>query len=78
MESVEKFVQNFKNDCSVEAATNIVLVGNKCDRKEDREVTTEEGQQASEKYGCIGYFETSASSGSNVNEAFFSVATKAF
>ena len=78
LESIEQFVENFKSECSAEAAENMVLVGNKNDKDDKREVMTEEGQAASERFGCIGYYETSASTGENVNEAFFSVATKAF
>ena len=54
-----------------------MLVGNKADMLE-REVKTEEGELACKTYGCIGYYETSASANINVDEAFFSVATKAF
>ena len=71
-------MQNFKGECSAEAAENMVLVGNKSDMNDKREVNTDEGLAASKRFGCVGYFETSASSGENVNEAFFSVATKAF
>ena len=56
----------------------MVLVGNKSDKNSLKEVSTEDGQAASKRFGCIGYYETSASTGENVNEAFFSVATKAF
>jgi len=54
-----------------------VLVGNKADMLE-REVSTEEAEKACKSYGCIAYYETSASANINVDEAFFSVATKAF
>ena len=78
LESIEQFVQNFKSECSVEASENMVLVGNKSDKDSVREVSKEDGHAASKRFGCIGYYETSASTGENVNEAFFSVATKAF
>ena len=78
LEAIDKFVQNFKSESSAEAAENMVLVGNKNDKAAERAVSTEEGQAASERLGCIGYYETSASTGENVNEAFFSVAAKAF
>jgi len=46
-----------------------VLVGNKTDLKDDREVETEEGARFAEENG-IPFFETSAVSGENVHEVF--------
>ena len=48
--------------------TNIVIVGTKCDRL-DREVTEEEGKKLADELG-VKYFETSAKTGYNVNEAY--------
>ena len=45
-----------------------ILVGNKCD-KPDRVVTEEEGKKIAEEYN-MNFFETSAKTGKNVNEAF--------
>ena len=47
----------------------IVLVGNKCDLEENREVSTEEGQQLADLYGIL-FFETSAKTEYNVKEVF--------
>jgi len=52
-----------------------VLIGNKCDCADDREVTKEEGEAISRKYG-IEYFETSAKTGENIEEAFLNLAKK--
>ena len=50
--------------------TNIVIVGNKCDFDIlDREVTEEEGKKLADELG-VKYFETSAKTGYNVNEAY--------
>jgi len=46
-----------------------VLVGNKCDLEDDREVTTEEGQQLADRLG-VKFIETSAKTRHNVVEAF--------
>jgi len=48
----------------------IILVGNKKDLDEDREVSAEEGQQLADKFQC-DFLEASAKTNSNVNDAFF-------
>ena len=51
-----------------ETGTAIVLVGNKCDLEDKRQVTTEEGRSLAESYG-IPFFEISVKTSLNVNEA---------
>ncbi|KAF7371528.1 Ras protein [Mycena venus] len=46
-----------------------LLVGNKCDRLLDREVSREEGAALSWQFGC-DFFETSAKTGLNVERVF--------
>ena len=46
----------------------LILIGNKCDLKDEREVSEEEGLETAEKYKTT-YFETSAKEGINVEEA---------
>ena len=48
----------------------MVLVGNKCDLEEERQVTTVEGQDLAKSFGCPIY-ETSAKARINVEEAFY-------
>ena len=46
-----------------------ILIGNKCDLTEDREITTEEGQTFANRNG-MEFMETSAKMNTNVTEAF--------
>ncbi|PFH33217.1 Rab1 protein [Besnoitia besnoiti] len=50
-----------------------ILVGNKCEKSDDRQVSTEEGQRKAEELG-IAFIETSAKNAINVDEAFTVVA----
>ena len=51
----------------------MILVGNKSDLEEKREVSKEEGQELANQYG-IDFFETSAKTGQNVEELFYNSA----
>jgi len=47
----------------------LVLVGNKCDLTDEREVSKEEGEELAKKFGCP-FFESSAKNHINVDESF--------
>jgi len=50
-----------------------VLIGNKCDLVDKKVISTEQGMELAREYN-MGFFETSARSGLNVNESFFHMA----
>ena len=52
---------------------NKILIGNKCDWEEKRQVSTERGQQLADELG-IPFLEVSAKSNVNVEKAFYSLA----
>ncbi|CAJ0639596.1 6092_t:CDS:10, partial [Entrophospora sp. SA101] len=52
---------------------NKILIGNKCDWAEKREIKKEQGQELADELG-IDFLETSAKSSINVEEAFFTLA----
>uniref|UniRef100_A0A6B2LV01 Small monomeric GTPase n=1 Tax=Arcella intermedia TaxID=1963864 RepID=A0A6B2LV01_9EUKA len=49
-----------------------MLVGNKCDLENEREVNKLEGQAVAKDWDCP-FYETSALIGTNVQEAFYSL-----
>ena len=53
--------------------TQILIVGNKCEDKDDRAITYEEAVRFAESHGCK-YIETSCKSGYNIENAFRQVA----
>ena len=50
-----------------------ILVGNKNDLEDDRVISSDEGEKLSKTLGCIGYIETPALTGENVEDAFYSI-----
>jgi small GTP-binding protein len=64
-------VSTWIEDCKNQSPKTIfmVLVGNKSDLEDKRQVSKEEGQDLADKYG-INFFETSAKTGENVEEVF--------
>ncbi len=63
-----KWYQDFKKDAMPTA--KFVLIGNKKDLQDMRNVTIDEGKALAKEIGAVSFFETSAKTGENVNEMF--------
>ena len=66
--SVTSWIEDCKN--STNKNINLVLVGNKCDLKDKRVVSEEDGKILAEKYG-MSFYESSALDGTNIDSIFF-------
>ena len=55
-----------------------MLVGNKCDDKDNIKISKAEADKFCKKHDCLAYFEVSAKENINIDEVFFTVATAAF
>jgi small GTP-binding protein len=73
-DSINYWMQNMEQTTDVTKLT-IVLVGNKSDLEQKRQIKREEGEELAKKYN-IHYYESSAKTSSNVNEIFSEVAAK--
>ena len=65
--NLRKWIDEIISEAPID--TRIILVGNKCDLSNEREVTEEEGKKFADEFGML-FFETSAKTGYNVNFAF--------
>ena len=66
-ESIEKWVSDVT--AVADKKITIVLIGNKCDLEDQRQVTKEQGEEKANKLE-IAFLETSALSGENLDKAF--------
>ena len=66
-ESVEKWVSDLT--AAADKKLTVVVIGNKCDLEDQRQVTKEEGEQKAGKLE-VAFLETSALSGENLDKAF--------
>ena len=65
--SVDKWINDLK--VSGDPKINILLIGNKSDLEDKREVFKEQGEEKAKSFGCA-FLETSALSGDNIEQAF--------
>ena len=66
-ESLEKWVNDLKS--AGDPKITIILIGNKNDLEENRQVSKEQGEEKAKSFGCA-FLETSALSGDNIDKAF--------
>jgi len=71
--SVNKWVEDVREERGNDVV--VMLVGNKADLQEDRQITTTQGEQKAAELNVI-FMETSAKSGKNIKQLFRVVATK--
>ena len=70
-ENIGNWLANIKNSCLPNAS--LILVGNKCDLEDKRQVTLEEGEQLAAQNGIM-FLEASAKNDTNVQEIFTKIA----
>ena len=70
-----KNLENWLKEIEGEASEKVlkILIGNKCDLEEDRDIKYEEGQAFANRNG-MQFMETSAKANTNINEAFEALA----
>ena len=66
-ESLEKWVNDLKS--AGDPKITIILIGNKSDLEENRQVSKEQGEEKAISFGCA-FLKTSAMNGSNIDKAF--------
>ena len=66
-EGIKNWIKQIKDQVS--SRVSVVLIGNKTDLVDKREVKTEEGEELGKEYN-YQFFETTAKDGININEAF--------
>eukprot|EP00737_Agarophyton_chilense_P002968 gb/GEZJ01003432.1/.p1 GENE.gb/GEZJ01003432.1/~~gb/GEZJ01003432.1/.p1 ORF type:complete len:216 (+),score=31.94 gb/GEZJ01003432.1/:376-1023(+) len=75
-QSVEgSWIEEIENNSS--SPVRMLLIGNKCDLEDEREVQQEEAEALARKYG-MSYIETSAKTAENVFEAFATISKEIF
>ena len=65
--NVEKWYEHVQREAGQDIS--IILVGNKCDKENERKISKEKGQEKAKNLKCA-FFETSALSGTNITEIF--------
>lgn len=70
-ENIKNWIRNIEENASADVEK--MLLGNKCELEEKRQVSRERGEQLAVEYG-IKFIETSAKASIRVEDAFFTLA----
>jgi len=70
-DNIKTWMRNIEDNAAPDVEK--MILGNKCDREEKRQVSKEKGQALAVRHG-VKFFESSALSGLNVEEAFLTMA----
>ncbi len=73
--SLNEWIESYYKFSNPDVEKNVILIGNKCDLVDEREVTNEEIEKFI-KDNDIHYFETSAKEGKNIDESFHFIAER--
>ena len=65
-QNIENWMESIRENSN---ESPIILIGNKSDLNDERQVSIEEGQQKADEFGCP-FYETSCKTGDNVNKCF--------
>ena len=65
--NIEKWVNDLK--CKGDPKITVIIIGNKNDLEEKRQISKEQGEEKAKSFGCA-FLETSAFSGDNIEKAF--------
>ena len=66
-DNIDKWIKDLKSE--TDKNLSIIILGNKCDLENERQITKEQGEAKSKEYNA-GFFEVSAFSGKNIDKAF--------
>ena len=74
-ESADRWINDLK--LTADPKINIILIGNKCDLEDKREVLKEQGEEKAKSFGCA-FLETSAMKGDNIDKGFEMMVSEIF
>ena len=74
-DKIDEYIKDLKS--VTDNNVSIIILGNKCDLENERQITKEQGETKAKKYNA-GFFEVSALSGKNIDKAFEKLISEEF